>query len=232
MRVYDNADKWIISNCWLACFDILGFRNLLSVGEDDLKAYRVRVDYEETVENLETSCREYEEGYLDYCWFSDTFLMFTPNDSGRSYGVMQFAAKRFMHHCISSRIPMRGAISVGRFMRTRDNRSFIGGAFLDAFEYAEDQDWIGLLITPTAIEKAKSYGLFPTRHDFVCSETIPMRRFSSSQVLAYRFQNGSANYPCPILPMLRDMKMQSEEKYRSKYEKTEQFIEEHYRWIR
>jgi hypothetical protein len=93
MRVYDKADKWIISNCWLACFDILGFRNLISVDEDDSKAYSVRVDYEETVENLEKSCTQYEEGYLDYCWFSDTFLMFTPDVSARSYDVIQFAAK-------------------------------------------------------------------------------------------------------------------------------------------
>lgn len=230
MRAYENAESWIISDCWLACFDILGFRNLMSVDKDDPKAYSVRVDYEETIENLEKSCRRYEKGCLDYCWFSDTFLMFTPDDSARSYVVIQFAAKHFIGHCINSRIPIRGAISVGSFMRTRDNRSFIGEAFLDAFEYAEDQDWIGLLITPAAIKKAESYSLFPIRHDFVRSENIPMRKFPSEDVLAYRFQNGSANYACPVLSKLRDMKSQSEERYRAKYERTEQFIEKHYKW--
>jgi hypothetical protein len=231
MRAFENAESWVISDCWVACFDILGFRNLMSVEDDDSRAYGVRVDYEETIENLENSCREYEEGALDYCWFSDTFLMFTPDDSASAYCVIQFAAKHFIEHCIYSRIPMRGAISVGSFMRTRDNRSFIGKAFLEAFEYAEDQDWIGLLITPTAMTKAAAYGLSPTHHDFVRSKKIPMRKFSSEDVVAYRFQNGRANFPCPLLPMLRDMKLQSEERHRPKYERAEEFIEEHYRWV-
>ena len=158
--------------------------------------------------------------------------MFTPDDSKRSYGVIQFAAKHFMDRCIHSRIPMRGAISVGSFMRTRDNRSFIGKAFLDAFEYAEDQDWIGLILTPTAIKKAESCDLVPVRHDFVRSQNIPMRKFSIEDVLAYRFQKGRANRPCSLLPMLRDMRMQSDEVFRPKYERTEQFIAEHYRWLK
>ncbi len=37
MKAYENAEKWIISDCWLASFDILGFRNLVSVDQDDLK---------------------------------------------------------------------------------------------------------------------------------------------------------------------------------------------------
>ena len=192
----------------------------------------MRVDYEETIKNLKESCEHYETGYLDYCWFSDTFLMFTPDDSARSYCVIEFAAKHFIENCICARIPIRGAISVGSFMHSKDNRSFIGNAFIEAYEYGEDQDWLGLIITPKAIEKAKSYDLFPVRHDFVQSDKIPLRKFSNKDVLAYRFQNGAANYPCHLLPMLRDMKLHSDEKYRYKYERTEKFIEKHYSWLK
>lgn len=209
-----------------------GFRSLISVSQDDLKAYTVRLAYQETIEHLKKHCNEYESGCIDYCWFSDTFLMFTHDDSARSYSVIELAAKRFMHDCIyHSQIPIRGAITVGPFIRTADNRSFIGTGFLEAFEYAEDQDWIGLLLTPTAIKKIESFGL-NLIYDFVRSDKIPMRKFSNQNVLAYRFQNGAANFPCPLLPALRDMKLQSDEKYRYKYERTEQFIEEHYSYLK
>ena len=234
MNFYESlkkADEWVKSNCWLAVFDILGFSNLIAVDQDDLKAFSVRVDYEETIKYLERSCNEYQLGSLQYSWFSDTFLMYTLDDSARSYTIIQSAAKHFIEKCIYSRIPIRGAITVGPLWRTKDNRSFIGNAFLEAFKYAEDQDWIGLLITPNAIKKAKSDGLCPTHHDFVQSDDIPMRNFTDQNILAYRFQNGAANYSSPLLPKLCEMKLHSEEKYHNKYESTMQFIEKNYSYL-
>ena len=227
MAILDN-DIWIISDCWLACFDILGYRNLISIDKDDYKADRVRLLYEETLQYLVESCNGYDLGCISYCWFSDTFLMFTHDDSPNSYAVIESATKYFIEECIYSRIPMRGAIAVGPFMRTKDNRTFIGKAFLEAFEYAEDQDWIGLLMTPNAITKAESFELYPTCHDFVKSDKIPMRNYSNKEIMAYRFKNGSANFSSPLLPMLGEMKLLCDEKYRYKYERTEKFIEEHY----
>ncbi len=231
MQSFDKAMDWIVSDCWLACFDILGFRNLINVSKDDFAAFNVRVDYEDTIEYLRKKCDSYRPGYIDYCWFSDTFLMFCPDDSLEAYGIIQSAAKHFMHSCISSRIPMRGAIAVGSLLRSPDKRSFVGKGFLEAFEYAEDQDWVGLLLTPNAIKKIESYGLSPIHLDFVRSDIIPMRKFAGHNVVAYRFQNGAANYRCSLLARLRDMKMSSPEQYHDKYDRTMRFIEKHYRWI-
>jgi hypothetical protein len=229
VRAHRNAKKWIKSNCWLASFDILGFRNLMSIHKEDTIAHRVCIDYEITIENLKESCPE-NIGHLDYCWFSDTFLIFTPDDTSTSYCVIQSAAKRFIENCISSYVPIRGAISVGPFMRTEDNRSFIGKAFLDAYEYSGDQDWLGLLLTPTAIKKVEAYGL-SLIYDFILSEDIPMRKFSNKDVMAYRFQNGAANIPSIFLPKLREMKSISDEKHGHKYERAIQWIEKNYRWL-
>ncbi len=157
--------------------------------------------------------------------------MFTPDDSPQSYVVLQSAAKHFLMKCLGSRIPIRGAISVGHFVRSKDNRAFMGKAFLDAFEYGEDQDWLGLVLTPTAISKARSFDLEPIHHDFVRSDNIPMRKFHHQDVLAFRLSNGAANFPSYLLPRLHDMKMHSEEKHRGKYERTEKFIEEHYSYL-
>lgn len=91
-------------------------------------------------------------------------------------------------------------------------------------------DWIGLILTPTAIKKIESYGVSPVG-DFVQSDEIPMRALRGQEVLAYRFQDGAANFPCPLLPMLNDMKVSSHERYRSKYDRTVKFIEKHYHWL-
>jgi len=107
----------------------------------------------------------------------------------------------------------------------------MGSAFIEAFKYGEDQDYIGLLMTPDAVEKAKSYGLYPTLHDFVNADNIPMRECAGQNILACKFQNGAANFPSHLLQPLRDMKRLSECKYRSKYERTEKFIEQYYQWI-
>ncbi len=226
-----HEDNWILSENWIACFDILGFKKLISSEDDDFKAFSIRLDYEETVLHLKKTCTDYKPEGIDYCWFSDTFLMFTPDDSPQSYVVIQSAAKYFLTKCLYSRIPIRGAVSVGHFVRSNDNRAFMGKAFLEAFEYAEDQDWLGLVFTPAAISKARSFNLEPTHHDFVRSDNIPMRKFNRQNVLAFRLSNGAANFSSPLLPMLHDMKMHSEEEHRDKYERTEKFIEEHYSYI-
>lgn len=226
------SQDWIHTQCWVACFDILGFKSLVSFeGDESLQITFLVEDYEKTLEHLRISCEPYQEGDLEYCWLSDTFVLFSRDDSARSYAVLQQAAKRFITECTWSKIPIRGAISVGHITRSKDNRSFMGKAFIDAFVYAEDQDWIGLLLTPTAIAKAISYGLFPERHDFVKSEIIPMRKCLDREVMAYRFQNGSANFASPMLTMLLQMKNSSAERYHGKYNRTILFIEEHYRYI-
>lgn len=227
-----ESEHWVRTDCWVACFDILGFKNLVSFENDEsLQITFLIEDYEKTLEHLKTSCEPYQEGDVEHCWLSDTFVLFSKDDSDRSYSVLQQAAKQFITECTFSKVPIRGAISVGHITRSKDNRSFMGKAFIDAFVFAEDQDWIGLILTPTAIMKANTYGLFPERHDFVKSGSIPMRKCAGTGVMAYRFQNGSANFASPLLTMLGQMKHSAAEEHHKKYEGTMRFIEENYRYI-
>ena len=94
-----NNDNWVSSNCWLACFDILGFREMgfiknkrdisevvaaytkgqknradKDIIKDYIKLQEVINAYEQALSSAKNSCdRGYATG-LDYCWFSDTFL--------------------------------------------------------------------------------------------------------------------------------------------------------------
>jgi len=226
-----SEPKWHKASCWVASFDILGFTNLIDIDGDTIEAEFVQDDYEETLNHLEKHCEVYAAGCLDYLWFSDTFVMFTPDDTAKSYAVIQQAAKHFIESCLYSSIPIRGAISVGPFIRGHDNRSLIGRAFVDAHLFGEDQDWLGLVLTPTAIQKARSYGLEPKHHDFIFSAAIPMRTYSSTEVLAYRFQNGTANFSSPLLPHLESMRQKAGASHFGKYDRTIEFIKQHYRYV-
>lgn len=224
-------DKWIHSDCWIACFDILGFKELVSFGNND--SYQVLnaiTIYDDTLEYLREKCNWYSDGCVNYCWLSDTFVMFTCDDTAHGYTIIEVAAKCFIGKCLYGRIPLRGAISVGSFTRSYDNRAFMGSAAIEAFEYAEDQDWIGLVLTPTAIQKIESYDL-NLIYDFILSDEIPMRKFKDKKVYAYKFQNGTSNMPSPLIPILDEMKIQADKKHKAKYKRTQKFIQKYYQRI-
>lgn len=225
------GSRWEVNSCWVASLDILGFSNLVNIEGDTIDIDFIQEDYEKTLEHLKSRCTEYGPGSLEHLWFSDTFVLYTPDDSSRSYAVIQQAAKHFIDECLYSSIPIRGAISVGTFIRSHDGRALMGRAFIDAHVYGDDQDWLGLILTPAAISKAITYGLDPIRHDFVSSKEIPMRKYKANEVLAYRFQNGSDNFSSPLLPLLESMQQKADIKHRCKYARTIDFIKKHHRSI-
>lgn len=221
--------NWTIRDCWVASFDILGFKNMVNIEGASFQAQLVQEDYDQTLEHLQKAAEPYPAADLAHFWLSDTFVIFTNDDQGRSYTLIQRAAKYFITRCLTSGIPIRGAISVGSLATSGDNRSVMGKAFIDSFITGEDQDWLGLLLTAQAVSKARSLGLEPTRHDFVASPDMPMRKCAVNEVMAYRFQDGSANFDSPLIPILESMKNRAGAAHELKYQRTINFISEHYR---
>jgi hypothetical protein len=74
-------------------------------------------------------------------------------------------------------------------------------------------------------------GFDPERADFVSDNSIPLREMPSANVMAYRFQNGEASFPSPLLPDLNEMGCLAPPDAKEKYTRTIGFIERHYRYI-
>jgi hypothetical protein len=221
-----KADNfWIYQDCWVASFDILGFKDLAKVEHGTFRAAVIQKCYEHALRDLERTNQGVRPAGIDYSWVSDTFIMFTSDDSSKSFAVMLRMAKSFFEHCLSAGIPVRGAVSVGPFVRSRDNRSLISSAFIDAFEIGERQNWVGLLLSPKAIARARRLGLEPSRLGFVSSKDIPMKKckspeiITSRDVMAYRFERVR-----DVIPQLEAMMSGSSEPHRIKYQRTIDFI--------
>lgn len=220
--------EWNRKETWVGVFDILGFRNAINKAEDEFHRIYLTSQLDDILETLNSDVMKH--GKLEYLAFSDTFVIFTENLESTSYPWFLLQCTHTIERSIEVRLPLRGAISVGIAYTSSSPPMVIGPSFVEAYDYAEDQDWIGLLLTPSATTKLREAGLEPLHHDFVCDE-VPLKKLPKENVLAYRFQNGSANYESHLLSYLQEMYQLAPVVTQVKYERTINFIKKHYRYI-
>jgi hypothetical protein len=219
---------WNQKDAWVGVFDILGFRNMIRKTDQDFPRHMLTRKLEDLFEALDHDVTR--NGQLEYVVFSDTIVVFAPDLEARSYGWFLLQCTILIDRSIAIRLPVRGAISVGTAFTSSSPPMIIGPSFLEAHDYCEDQDWIGLLLTPSATLALRQAGLEPLHHDFV-SDDLPLRKTGPENVLAYRFQNGSSNYESPLMSFLHEMQHFASDRDKVKYERTIAFIKKHYRYI-
>jgi hypothetical protein len=92
---------------FVALFDVLGFSDrVLRGGLDGIDAY-IRV-VENTIAN---------PGQVRTILFSDTVVLYTMNDGSSAFDSIISTSSAIFHNLIMARVPVRGAISHGRFVR-------------------------------------------------------------------------------------------------------------------
>jgi len=172
-------NKIIDGNCWVAYFDILGFKNeiYLNRGQLSVLAYM----YKEVIEHINGKLKNIPSFRSLYgcSWFSDTFLLYSLDDSIKSYNTVYSAAKQFFDYMtITKKWLLRGAIAVGDFYVDMNNSIYLGEALIDAYNFTEKQDWIGMVLTPTAYEKLSTHGHAFTYVDGLCFReyVVPVKR--------------------------------------------------------
>ncbi len=220
--------EWNRRETWVGVFDILGFKHAIRRAEDEFHRLYLTSQIDDILETLNSDIMKH--GKLEFLAFSDTFVIFTESLEPPSYPWFLLQCIHTIERSIEVRLPLRGAISVGIAYTSTVPPIVLGEAFIEAYEYSEDQDWIGLLLTPSATRKLREAGLEPLHHDFVNDE-IPLREMPKENVLAYRFQNGSANFDSYLLPYLQEMHQLAPEAAKGKYKRTMDFIKKHYRYI-
>jgi len=129
---------------WVAYFDLLGMRaRLCERGHMD-----VFHAYQHVIERLERDRQSHSR--VQHTWFSDTFLLATVDDSVASFTELEQVSRWLFYFMLQARIPLRGAIACGSMYADFEHSVFVGDAMIEAYDYGEGQDWIGLILCPSA----------------------------------------------------------------------------------
>ncbi len=177
-----EEEKIINGNCWVAYFDILGFKNETPLNAGQLPALAYM--YTEIVNRINDRQKRLTDigaTWYDCLWFSDSFLFYSLDDSINSYNIIYLAAKHFFDYMtITKKWPVQGALTVDGFYADRKNNIFLGKAIIDAYSFVEKQDWIGLVLTPKAHERLVASGKQFTWVDGCCFREydVPIKRSS------------------------------------------------------
>jgi len=208
---------------WIAYFDLLGIRDLLATGRE----HAVLDAYERAIEELGAK----RAPAVRHTWFSDTFLLIAPDDSAVSFRDLDHVSRWFVYFLLRGRVPLRGAIACDRFCADFDNRVFVGRALVEAYEYGEGQDWIGLVLSPTAINRLRALGLPAEERLNYTFYDLPWKRKppgAPDMITACILDNWARlNGRNPCVEALSKIGLTiSRDAIRSKYERTIRFLEE------
>ena len=93
---------------------------------------------------------------LNYVVFSDSILIYTDGIDERALYLVILNVAKLQSVLISKKILVRGAISYGNYESHKEGSNGIivaGPPIVDAYRYEKQQDWIGVMITPTVLHK-------------------------------------------------------------------------------
>ncbi len=233
MNLYEAA-KSGFKNRWVAFFDILGFANMVKNTKNSIDDYHMLEKYNQAVESLRKT-KGYKEGSICKAWFSDSFILYSKDDSAVHYTWLSLCARQFICDCIDDHIPLRGAISFGPLLVDSEEKVIIGKALIEAYEESEMQDWIGLILTKSAINKIKKYGLSHPDHVNFVKVGIPIKERVVLRY-AYTFNGTVYNGEHRLLPALGAMREAAKgndehkkERVKNKYDRTIAHINKYHR---
>jgi len=183
----------IDSNRWVACFDILGFKNLLEKYKDNLFGV-ANTEYTDVLEAVRRQVSEWKN-HVSAVWFSDTFLLYTKDDSRESFEALRNGVCLFTQQLLSKNIPVTGSLTVGEFYSEGTRRIFIGPALATAYHYAKKLGFIGAVLTPQGRTKvAGSYPELLDENSLFVEYDVPVKSgggYGSELLMAVRLASAS-----------------------------------------
>ncbi len=215
---------------WVSYLDLLGFTDLIRT-----KGWIYIFSY--YTQAIDDCIRV--DGFkprVEKTWFSDTFLLYSPDDTAPSFGAIEATTRWFVYSLVSHGIPVRGAMSCGDLYADKQNNVFFGKALTEAYHYGENQDWIGFVLSPSCVEQMAAVGL-PANHRLNYAYwDVPYKRIDEThpQTLPAYIMGGSAevNGRNACLDKLREMRARLKSSdYAAKYENAISFIEANRREI-
>ncbi len=209
---------------WVSYFDVLGFKELVRT-EDWIHVFSI---FSRAV-MLATKDLGFDEPRIEKTWFSDTFLLYSSDNTKSSFIEIDLTTRSFISDLILAGIPVRGAMACGDFYADKHNNVFFGQALIEAYNYGENQNWIGFVLSPSADEQLTEVGLpankMPSKY---ARWNIPCGKLDPGSLPAFIIgASGKTNGRNPWLDKLSEMKNRlNDSRIIEKYENTISFIEQ------
>lgn len=134
---------------FVALLDVLGFSSLVA---SDGKGEHLNRYLSSLKEALDVDSSDPK---VDYVAFSDSIVLTTQDDSEPALQAILLRCSRALGIMLQHKIALRGAIAYGSFFRSKGPSGvFVAGrAILDAHHYEKLQDWVGIMLAPSTIER-------------------------------------------------------------------------------
>lgn len=131
---------------YVALFDVLGFSDRVMRG-----AFEGLDRYIDTVVNITQPHQQ-----IGTILFSDTVVLYTFDESDNSFDSIIHVTSSLFYELLNASIPVRGAISHGDFTRSDNDAHgtvIAGRPIIDAHHYESRLQWIGIMLTPSLLER-------------------------------------------------------------------------------
>jgi hypothetical protein len=224
-HIHYNSD--LASRRWFGYFDLLGVKQLYKTRNQ----ISIFVAFSSAIEKFKERATAWPN--IGYAWFSDTFILYTEDDSAVSFGAIDNISRWFFYFLINADIPVRGAISCDVLYADKENNLFFGEAFIEAYQYGEIQDWIGLLLCPSAEQRLEEIGLPAERRLNYAYAEVPFNNRPERQPNDLKAKLPvciignwiSINNNNPVIERLTRMRERvADQRIRTKYDRTIEFI--------
>lgn len=237
-----ESNKIINGNCWITCFDILGFKKKISGFERGFGCGHLDVFVQNFYRDLLDEQQRQGKYWPDKvftAWASDTFLFFTHDDSKDSFTCIASTTECFCWSVMPKSWPLRGAIGFGQLYADKSNNVFLGSGLIDAYQYAEKQNWIGVIVTSKANSRLCELGVELQRRPTMFTEyDVPVKRKEIKNGICATVEETERLFAVRIhdlsnvIRYVEQMQRAAmndkdyEVKYKAKYENTLKFFEE------
>ncbi len=224
----DTYDQYFV-----AYFDFLGFKEYVK----NTSLASVLFLYRDAIKNIyRKTGGYYDPDTMIYQWFSDTFLFcvkLEQDDVEKPFMDIYRLSTTFFRDMICKGIPLRGALTLGGCYADTEHDIFLGEAIIEAYDYAENQNWIGFVLTPEILpllEQHKCEELIGLVGRTYAEYEVPYRGDEKRKLLAWRLDKYNKNTNIKttgdyyLWNALVQMEQEAPEEARGKYDNTKKFM--------
>jgi len=166
---------------FVAHVDILGMSSLVDRDPDvawgvlsNLAEVRDKIGKYD-IEFLDTNERLSVAATITSVAFSDTIVFFTRGDSETELRCMIVLAVEVLHKAMYCGVPVRVGLSYGKFYFNLERSLYAGPALIEAYQFGESAQWIGITMGKSIAERAASLDMSSGNCKLVVPWAVPIK---------------------------------------------------------